>query len=39
MRCALNGVAIGTYGSINLDSYRGASSKHEESRGSLVEGE
>ena len=39
MRCALSDISIGTYGSINLDSYRGASSKHEEGIGSLVEGE
>ena len=39
MKCALSDISIGTYGSINLNTYRGASSKHEESIGSLVEGE
>ena len=37
-RAGLKCATIGTYGSINLNTYSGASSKYEQSIGSLVEG-
>ena len=39
MECALSDITIGNYGSINLNTHRGTCPKHEQSTGSLVEGE
>ena len=38
MKCVLSDITMRTYGSINLNKYREASFKHEQSIGHLVEG-